>query len=167
MSKTLTKLRAAAAKVEKPSATHQAAHEDRRQILFDGMPAANPPGKLGSTKRQGAVDDLPLFQNTKESESMTQDEQDRDLADAQVYLSVTTLTVNRCRHASVTETALWVFDQGGKRQIASVSRLPGEPRGDYRWEVTRIYRGQPTARQCERTLLDCIGVIMRWEPYKD
>ena len=95
----------------------------------------------------------------------TQAEQDRDLDDARSYLSVTNLTVDRCRHKTVTESALWIFDKD-KRQIASVSRLSGDPVGDYRWELTRMHRGMPTARRCERTLLDCIGQIMRWEPYR-
>ena len=94
--------------------------------------------------------------------TQTQADQDRDLEDAQTYLSVTTLTVDRCRHDSVTETSLWVFDQD-KRQIGAIVRLP-DNRSDYRWEVSRILKGQPVSRRCERTLLDCIGDLMRYEP---
>lgn len=95
---------------------------------------------------------------------MTQDEMERDLVDAQTYLSVTTLTVDRCRHESADETSLWVFDNGGKRQIAAITRMPGNPVGKYRWEVTLMNRGMPCARRCEETLLDCIGDVMRFEP---
>lgn len=57
---------------------------------------------------------------------MTQDEMDSDLVMAQSYLSCTRLTVDRCRHESVTETSLWIFDGSdkyGRRQIGSVTRL--------------------------------------------
>jgi hypothetical protein len=95
---------------------------------------------------------------------MTQDEMNRDLADAQTYLSVTNLTARRCEHASVTETSLWLFDKDN-RQIGCISRLPGPPvTPDYRWQVSRMHRGMPVSRRCERTLLDCIGDITRYEP---
>jgi hypothetical protein len=94
----------------------------------------------------------------------TQEEQERDLEDAQTYLSVTTLTIDRCRHESVAETSLWVFD---REQIASIKRLPRDCVGSFRWEVTRMAHGQPVARRCERTLLDCIGDVMRYERSSD
>ena len=87
---------------------------------------------------------------------------------AQSYLSVTKLTADRCRHETVTETSLWIFlglnKYGQRRQIACIKRLPRGCVGDYRWEVTRMLHGQPVARRCERTLLDCIGNVMRYEP---
>ena len=102
---------------------------------------------------------------------MTQDEQERDLQDAQTYLSITRLTADRCRHESVTETSLWIFDgktrRGLPRQVASITRISGNPVGDYRWEVTRMAYGQPVARRCERTLLECIGDVMRYDAPKD
>ena len=85
----------------------------------------------------------------------TQEEQERDLQDAQTYLSVTTLRADRCRHESVTETSIWVFggvkDRRGNpirdQQIGCIKRLPGQPQGKYGWEVTRMLNGQPVARK--------------------
>lgn len=99
--------------------------------------------------------------------AMTQEEQDRDLADAQAYLGCTSLTVDRCRHESVTLTALWVFsgtDRRGKpRQIGSVTRMEGDPL-EYRWECTRMAHRIPVARRTFKTLLECMGDMMRYEP---
>ena len=106
----------------------------------------------------------------------SQDEQECDLEEVQTYLSVTRLTADRCRHESVTETSIvrsivrsiWIFDgftrRGERRQIGSIVRLLRASTSDYRWEVTRMLHGQPVARRCYRTLLECIGNIMAYEP---
>ena len=102
----------------------------------------------------------------------SQDEQECDLEEVQTYLSVTRLTADRCRHESVTETSIvrsiWIFDgftrRGERRQIGSIVRLPRASTSDYRWGVTRMLHGQPVARRCYRTLLECIGNIMAYEP---
>jgi len=94
---------------------------------------------------------------------MTQDEQNADLAQAQTYLIGTDLTVDRCKHETVTETALWVYDRD-KHQIGAITRLSPESTSKYRWECTRMWRGMPTARWAEVTLLDCIENLKRYMP---
>lgn len=94
---------------------------------------------------------------------MTQDEQNADLAQAQTYLMATDLTVARCIHETVTETTLWVFDKD-KNQIGAISRLSPESTSKYKWEVTRMWRGMPTAKWAEETLLDCIQVLKIYVP---
>ena len=96
---------------------------------------------------------------------MTEDEMDRDVADAQRHLSVTTITVDRCRQESVTETTLWFFDPD-KRQIVAATRLPGPPISNWHdgWECKRMHRGMPVSSRCHKTLLEVIGDIMRYEP---
>lgn len=84
---------------------------------------------------------------------MTQAEQDRDLADAQAYLSATTLTVDRCRHESVDATSLWFFHDG--KQVGAASRTATG------WQVSGMAGGMPTSQHSERTLLDAIGHLMR------
>jgi hypothetical protein len=93
---------------------------------------------------------------------MTDTEQDRDLDDARSYLSVTTVTVDRCRHETVDRTSLWFFIDG--EQIASASRMPAESRSDYRWEVSRMAQGLPVSRRAYATLLEVVGDVMRYEP---
>lgn len=93
---------------------------------------------------------------------MTPAEQDRDLADAQSYLSATTVSVDRCRHETVDRSSLWFFVDG--KQIACASRLPAESRSDYRWEVSRMANGMPVSRRAYATLLDVVGDVMRYEP---
>ena len=103
---------------------------------------------------------------------MTQAEQDRDLEDARSYLSCTSLTADRCRHESVTETALWFFaapgaDKRTKRvQIGSASRVDEKDSigRTYRWEVNRMLNGQPTARCFAGSLLEAVTFIVRDAP---
>ncbi len=103
--------------------------------------------------------------------TMTQAEQDRDLTDARAYLSATKLTADRCRHASVTETSLWFFLPGADKkakpiQIGSASRLPPERDNRLRtcrWEVTRMFNGQPVARCYAGSLLEAVTYIVRFE----
>jgi hypothetical protein len=100
---------------------------------------------------------------------MTPAEQERDLEEVQTYLSVTTLTAERCRHPTVTETSLWIFDKlgakGAQRQVASICRNPDGSR--YRWRVSRMHRGQPVSEQQYDRLIDCIGDVMRYDPKPD
>jgi hypothetical protein len=94
---------------------------------------------------------------------MTQDEQSSDLALARNYLVGTDLTAERCTHETVTETALWIYDRD-KHQIGSITRLSPESTSKYKWEVTRMWRGMPTARWAEVTLHDCIENLKRYTP---
>ena len=69
---------------------------------------------------------------------------DRDMAEAAALLP-TGLTIERCRHESVTETALWIFGPEGK-QIGSVSfHREG-------WKANRMMNGVPTSQRFEKTL---------------
>ena len=69
---------------------------------------------------------------------------DRDMAEAAALLPVG-LTIDRCRHESVTETALWIFGPEGK-QIGSVSfHREG-------WKANRMANGMPTSQRFEQTL---------------
>jgi hypothetical protein len=89
---------------------------------------------------------------------MTNEEMDADVEHAASYLSCCpSMSVDRCRHPSVTETALWFFDNG--RQIASAHRL--ETTSDYRWEVTRLGRGGPVARRATKTVLEAVGWVLK------
>lgn len=94
---------------------------------------------------------------------MTQDEQSDDLAHAQTYLIGTNLTVARCEHETVTETTLWVYDRD-QHQIGAITRLSPESTSKYKWELTRMWRGMPTARWAEETLLDCTENLKRYTP---
>lgn len=104
---------------------------------------------------------------------MTQAEQDRDLEDARSYLSCTSLTADRCRHESVTETALWFFETigEGKRtkrvQVGSAHRVtdhsPSWARSPIQWEVTRMFNGQPAARCFASSLLEAVTYVVRYD----
>jgi hypothetical protein len=94
---------------------------------------------------------------------MTQDEQEFDLTEAQTYLSVTTLTVNRCKHESVDQTSLWFFSGTSGNQIASATRLPVESATGDRWTVSYLQHGQPVTRRALRTLLDVVGYVMQYD----
>jgi hypothetical protein len=74
---------------------------------------------------------------------MTQDQQDADLSDARA-LAPHGVTVDRCRHESIEETALWLFTDGA--QIASITRDGAA------WRATRMLRGMPTAQTMADTL---------------
>ena len=80
---------------------------------------------------------------------MTQDQQDADLSSARALLPPG-LTADRCRHESITETALWVFD--GAQQVASITRDGAA------WRATRMLRGMPTAQ----TMADDLPAAMAY-----
>lgn len=98
---------------------------------------------------------------------MTQAEMDSDLEMARSYLSVTRLTVDRYRHESVTETALWIFDGAdkfGRRQIGSATRLdaPFNRGGEMlKWSSATLHNGSTANGVYVVSLLDAIGHIMR------
>jgi hypothetical protein len=94
---------------------------------------------------------------------MTQDEQETDLIDARTYLSVTTMTAERCRHESVKHTSLWFFSGTSARQVASATRLAEDSPVGHRWRVSYIRNGQPVTSRTERSLLDVIGYVMRYD----
>jgi hypothetical protein len=77
---------------------------------------------------------------------------ERDLEDARSYLGCTRLTADRCRHETVTQTTLWVFD--GKRQIGVAAREDG------RWRASHMLRGMPTTERRFATLLEALGHVM-------
>lgn len=94
--------------------------------------------------------------------AMTQEQMDRDMSDAAAYLGCTRLTVQRSRHESTTETALWIMD--GDKQIGSASRLetPYERGWEIiRWRCATIHNGQAANGVYRASLLDCMGHIMR------
>lgn len=93
------------------------------------------------------------------AEPMTSAEMDSDVADLAAYLGCTSLSVERCRHASVTESALWVFAPNGK-QIASVSR--NVTLSKYCWRVNKLAHGQPITEMCFETLLDAATYVLRY-----
>jgi len=74
---------------------------------------------------------------------------DRDLAEAATLLPPG-LTIDRCRHESVTATSLWIFDADGK-QIASISRHLSD------WKANRMERGMPTSQRFTPTLAAAIA----------
>ena len=83
---------------------------------------------------------------------MTNEEMDQDVADAATYLSCCpSIRVDRCRHPTVDETALWFFDNG--ELIMSAHRLTSTT-SNYRWECSRMNQGQPVARKCTKTILE-------------
>ena len=94
---------------------------------------------------------------------MTHEEMNVDLENARSYLSCTRLTVDRCRHESVTESSLWIFD--GDKQIASCTRLetPYERGGmPIRWRACTMHGSGTVANGVYvSTLLDALGHIMR------
>ena len=85
---------------------------------------------------------------------MSPAEMDADLAEARALLSCTALTLKRCEHVSVDQTALWVFE--GDKQIASISRLAlaSHPRRDDKWSATRMSQGQAMAHRWCATLAE-------------
>lgn len=90
---------------------------------------------------------------------MTNLEMDADLFDLQSYLGCTNLSVDRCRHAIVTESALWVFGPNAK-QIASVSR--NVTFSKYRWRVNKMMQGSPITEMPFETLLESATYVLRY-----
>jgi hypothetical protein len=82
---------------------------------------------------------------------MTQDQQEQDLAEARKRLHPTPFTADRCRHESVEETTLWIYD--GRRQIGSLTRDKD------RWRATRMHNGQPTRQRTDVSLADAITYV--------
>jgi hypothetical protein len=103
---------------------------------------------------------------------MTQAEQDRDLEDARSYLSCTSLTADRCRHESVTETSLWFFAAPGADKKARRIQIGSATRTDemdsaghtYRWRVHRMSGGVPISQCFTASLLEAVTFIVRNTP---
>jgi len=96
---------------------------------------------------------------------------DRDLEEARalldgVQLAGAPLSVDRCRHASVTLTALWVFRQEpgrAREQIGNINRdaEPGERTIDQaHWTATQMHHSQPTGRKGCRTLSEACAYVL-------
>jgi hypothetical protein len=83
---------------------------------------------------------------------MTQEQQDADLAAAVRFLHPTPYSADRCRHESVTETSVWVFD--GRRQIGSVTHTQSDT-----WRASRMDRGMPTTSREFPTLADAMAHV--------
>ena len=105
---------------------------------------------------------------------MTQDQQEAYMKDAAFILGTTgsTLTVDRCRHETVTETALWIFetvrDNPGRTpakfrrsQVGTVAHL--DTTSDLKWEATRMMGGSPTARRNFPTMRGALDWIETYE----
>lgn len=90
--------------------------------------------------------------------TMSPDEMDRDLDDMRSHLAGVSLDVERCRHDSITRTALWVFDKNG-RQIASVSRL--QTSSKYAWETSKIRDAMPITCLPFETLSEAAAYVLR------
>lgn len=96
----------------------------------------------------------------------TQEQQERHLEEVRTYLSCTSLRVDRCRHDSVTETSIWVFDQcgrnGSERQIAVIAQhAPTAADPHYPWRVSAMLNGSPVSQRNCQTMLDAVGEVMR------
>lgn len=83
---------------------------------------------------------------------MTQAEQDADLEEARKRLYPTRFTADRCRHDSVTETTLWIFD--GRQQIGSASRNSDG------WTANRITKGITAGQRREPTMEAALSYIV-------
>lgn len=90
---------------------------------------------------------------------MTQDEMDNDQLEAGAMLSKTRLTVDRSRHESVFDTALWFMD--GAVQRGSAHRTPNLPSD---WRCSRMYAGMPTSERLFDTLADVVEHIVSGDP---
>lgn len=92
-----------------------------------------------------------------------QDAQEENLAIVRNYLSCTSLRVDRSRHESVTHTAIWIFDRGGKggaeRQIACIVN-EATPTGIV-WRVNALSHGMAISEVRVPTLLDACGAMLR------
>lgn len=97
-------------------------------------------------------------ESSRHSGTMPPDEMDRDLAEMRSHLAGVSLDVERCRHDSITPTALWVFDKNG-RQIASVSRL--ETSSKYAWEASKTRDAMPITRLSFETLSAAAAHVLR------
>jgi hypothetical protein len=61
-------------------------------------------------------------------------------------------TVGRCRHATVTDTALWVFREGV--QVGSITSV-----GESEWRANRLLRGLPVSEKRYSNLADACAHI--------
>ena len=85
---------------------------------------------------------------------MTQDEMDADLAVARFACERLGLSVDRCRHETVTQTSIWVFSDADKTlQVGAIRRIE-EP--GFRWHASRMPRGTPTSAARYATQLEAI-----------
>ncbi len=84
---------------------------------------------------------------------MTEAEMDADLAEARTWLPRGRFTAERCRHATVHETALWVYD--GQQQIGAICREDGG------WRTSAIRNGMPTTRQMFVSLEAAVDHVTR------
>ncbi len=94
---------------------------------------------------------------------MTEAEMDKDVADAAAFFrGVPSIRVDRCRHPSITKTALWFFNVDGKRetQIASATRMDGT--GRYTWNVQRMYQSLPVAQRCDEHLTSACSWVLEY-----
>lgn len=62
-------------------------------------------------------------------------------------------TVDRCRHATVKDTALWVFRDGV--QVGSITLFDGATE----WKANRMHRGMPTTERRFVSLADACAHI--------
>jgi hypothetical protein len=62
-------------------------------------------------------------------------------------------TVERCRHKTVTDTALWVFRDGV--QVGSITLFDGASE----WKANRMHRGMPTSERRYAELADACSHI--------
>lgn len=85
---------------------------------------------------------------------MTQDQQDADLAAAAQLLHPTKYTADRCRHESVTETTIWVFDE--RKQIGSITHARPDA-----WRASRMAQGMPTSAREFGALADAVTHITK------
>lgn len=89
---------------------------------------------------------------------MTQDEMDKDVRNAATLLQQTRLTVDRSRHESTTETALWFMD--GDSQVGSATRIDGG------WRVNRMFNGSPSSERLEAYLGGAVAHIVSADPHR-
>ena len=95
----------------------------------------------------------------------TQDTQEIDLIHAQeVARTGKPLYFDRSRHASTTETHIWVFaDEAHKQQIGSITRVKSS--GWHQWKANRISvrRGMPVSEVCYTHIADAVFHIASYE----
>lgn len=106
---------------------------------------------------------------------MTQDDQEREMKEAVRLLGDmgSTLGVDRCRHATITETTLWLFEHvrlnPGKSppkfknaQVGTV-RHNTETMSTLKWEATRMMHGLPAAIQSFSSMSGALAWIDAYE----
>lgn len=89
---------------------------------------------------------------------MTQDEMDADVRNAATLVQQTRLTVDRSRHESTTQTALWFMD--GDSQRGSATRVDGG------WRVCRMFNGSPTSERMEAYLGGAVAHIVSADQHR-